>query len=76
MKCKACDKEHPPEEVTWSERNSSQQPRPYHCPRCWQTRRKRTKRSNWDTGPVRVAKACTRHGAHEPAPGGCCLKSN
>src|SRR5712691_8315782 len=42
MACRACGKEHPPETVTWSERNESQQPRPYHCPQCWQTRERRT----------------------------------
>ena len=73
MKCAACGKEHPPEKVTWSEGNPSQQPRPYHCPQCWQTGRTDKKHKYWTTGMVAQAENCPKHGRHSPAPGGCCL---
>jgi hypothetical protein len=73
MKCNACGNEHPPEKVTWTERNPSQQPRPYHCTSCWQTRRDDKQDIYWDTGTVAEAQACVKHGPHGPAPGGCCL---
>ena len=73
MTCNACNKAHPPESVTWTERNPSQQPRPYHCPSCWQARRDDKEEAYWDTGTVAEAEACRKHGPHAPAPGGCCL---
>jgi hypothetical protein len=74
MSCVACSKEHPPEKVTWSEENPSQQPRPYHCTDCWQVRRSDKTPSYWKTGTVGQAQSCSSpHGGHRPAPGGCCL---
>jgi DNA-directed RNA polymerase subunit RPC12/RpoP len=73
MRCVACGKEHPPEKVTWSERNPSQQPRPYHCPQCWQAGRSDKENTYWHTGTVADAENCREHGRHSPASGGCCL---
>jgi len=70
MKCDACRKEHPPERVTRSEGNPSQQPRPYHCPSCWQATRGDKKHRYWNIGTVAEAESCSNHGRHRPAPGG------
>jgi hypothetical protein len=73
MSCKACGRNHPPDRVTWSERNRARQPRPYHCPICREANRADKIPNNWDTGTVAEATGCVTHGAHAPAPGGCCL---
>jgi hypothetical protein len=75
MACRACSSEHPPAKVTWSERNPSRQPRPYHCPQCRVADQERRDREPdyWQIGTVEEAETCAAHGRHRPAPGGCCL---
>ena len=72
--CPCCGKSHPPEQVMWSEGNPLQQPRPYHCPQCWQAQRPGRMDTYWKTGTVAEAEGCREHGRHQPAPGGCCLR--
>ena len=75
MKCAVCDKEHPPEPVTWSEGNPWQQPRPYHCPRCPEANAENKQEGWWKTDSVRAAEHCRTHGYHSPPSGRCCLRT-
>src|SRR6267142_2491407 len=67
MPCKACGRNHPPDRVTWSEKNRAKQPRPYHCPICREANRAYKIPNNWATGTVAEATGCVTHGAHAPA---------
>ena len=64
MKCSVCNKEHPPEPVTWSEGNPWQQPRPYHCPRCPEANADNKQEGWWKTDSVRAAENCRTHRYH------------
>jgi len=74
FRCTRCLKEHPPEVVRLSEGNRVKQPRPFHCRCCPETQPIGMRPDNWQDMTVAEAQRCRRHGRHDPAPGGCCLR--
>ena len=56
MHCTRCGST--PTKVVVSENNPSQQPRPYHCPCCWQTHRSDKRRGYWTLVTVAAARSC------------------
>jgi hypothetical protein len=66
--------DHPPMHVVGSTYNETNQPRPYHCPDCWQANKPDKRSGNWPLTPYATPQAAEQAGHDRPC--AFCFPSN